>query len=389
MTTEEIITQIQTRHPELSREQILEKLEDKKRKTVGFISDEVLMRMIASEFDVEIKNNEVLTPLMLSLRDLVPGLNNITLIGRIIAIFSPKTFEGARSGKFASLFITDKSGVLRVVLWNDNAGLVESGCLRTGQIIRFAHGYTREDRTGQVELHIGEKSMVEIAPGDVDPHDYPTINKFATKIRDITEVYRNKRVNIIGAVKELFPASTFERRDLTSGRIMRFTLADETGVISVVVWNEKVEDIEQTLRKGVELQIVNAKVKKAIGLSLEIHVDSGTYLEMLPFKEKFFKIADLHEGLTEVNVEAEIATKPLFKDVKTSKEEIVKLASFELKDETGSIWFSAWRNQADSVKNQKVGDKIVIKNVYVKKGFGNQLELATRNTTSIDIHNAN
>jgi hypothetical protein len=110
---------------------------------------------------------------------------------------------------------------------------------------------------------------------------------------------------------------------------------------------------------------------------------------MLPFKEKFFKIADLHEGLTKVNVEAEIATKPLFRDVKTSKEEIVKLASFELKDETGSIWFSAWRNQADSVKNLKVGDKIIIKNVYVKKGFGNQLELATRNTTSIDIHNAN
>jgi ssDNA-binding replication factor A large subunit len=389
MAIEEVIKRIQSRRRELSREQILEKLEDKKRKTGGFISDEVLLRMIASEFGVEIKNNEVLTPLMLSLRDLVPGLNNVTVIGRVVAVFSPKAFEGNRSGKFASLLITDKSGVLRVVLWNDNTGLVESGCLRTGQIIRFAHGYTRDDRTGQVELHIGEKSTVEIAPGDVDPYDYPTIRKFTTKIRDITEVYKNKRVNIIGAVESLFPASSFERQDSTCGKVMRFTLADETGAVSVVVWNEKVDDIEQTLSKGMELQIVNAKVKKAIGGSLEVHVDSGTYLEMLPFKERFFKIADLCEGLTKVNAEAEIATKPLFRDVKTSKGEIIKLVSFELKDETGSVWFSAWRNQADSVKNLKVGDKIVIRNAYVKKGFGNQLELAARNTTSINAHDAN
>jgi DNA polymerase III alpha subunit len=166
---------------------------------------------------------------------------------------------------------------------------------------------------------------------------------------------------------------------------MRFTLADETGVITVIVWNEKVDEIEQTLREGSELQIVNAKVKKAISKGLEVHVDSGTYLEILPFKEKFFKIANLREGSVKVNVEAEIATKPLLRDVKTSKEEIVKLASFELKDETGSIWVSAWRNQADSVKNLKVGDKIIIRKAYVKKGFGNQLELSTRDTTSINI----
>ncbi|HVP93284.1 MAG TPA: OB-fold nucleic acid binding domain-containing protein, partial [Acidobacteriota bacterium] len=225
--------------------------------------------------------------------------------------------------------------------------------------------------------------------GDIDPHDYPTIKKFATKIGNLTEAYRNKRVNIIGIVKELFPASTFERRDLTSGKVMRFTLTDETDVISVVVWNEKVDEIEQTLREGSELQIVNAKVKKAIGKGVEVQVDSGTYLEILPFKEKFYKIADLREGMVKINVEAEIATKPLLRDIKTSKEEIVKLANFELKDETGSIWVSAWRNQADSVKNLKVGDKIIIKNVCIKKGFGNQLELSTRNTTSINIHNAN
>jgi ssDNA-binding replication factor A large subunit len=324
---------------------------------------------------------------MLSLRDLVPGLNAISVIGRVVAVFSPKTFEGTRSGKFASLFIADKTDLLRVILWNDKTGLIESGRLKLGYIIRVSHGYTREDHSGKVELHVGEKAEVEVAPKNVNADDYPTISRFATRIRDITEAYENKRVSITGEVKQLFHASSFERRDASLGKVMRIMLSDETGEISVVVWNDKVDEIEQFARKGVELQIVNAKVKKAMGAGLEIHVDAGTYLGMLSPREKFFKIADLLEGFARVNVEGEVATKPMFRDVKTSKQETVKVASFELKDETGRIWISAWRNQADSAKNLKIGDKLIIKNVHVKKGFSNQLELSTRNTSSIGVHN--
>jgi ssDNA-binding replication factor A large subunit len=164
---------------------------------------------------------------------------------------------------------------------------------------------------------------------------------------------------------------------------MRFTLADETGEIPVVVWNEKANELENVIKKDVKLQVVNAKVKKAINEGLEIHVDAGTYVETLAPEEEFLKIADLREGSNSVNVEGEVVTKPILRDVKTSKGELVKLATFELKDETGRTWVSAWRMHADSVKDLKVGDKIIMKNVYVKKGFGDQLEISTRNTTSI------
>jgi replication factor A1 len=104
--------------------------------------------------------------------------------------------------------------------------------------------------------------------------------------------------------------------------------------------------------------------------------------------QEFLKIADLREVSNSVNVEGEVVTKPILRDVKTFKGELVRLAAFELKDESGKIWVSAWRMHADSVKNLKVGDKIVIKNAYAKKGFGDQLELSTRNATSINILHA-
>lgn len=381
MATEKIIEQIISVHPEISREKILERLEKEKRKTGGLIADGILLRTIAAELDVDIPS-EALMP-TLSIGDLVPGLNDVTVVGRVVAVFPSKTFEGTKSGKVASLLIADKNSILRVALWNDKASLIESGRVKVGQIIRLCHGYTREGYSGRVELHLGDRGEIQINPRDVKAVDYPTISRFVTKIAEITQTYRNKKVNIIGMVENVFPVSTFERKDSSSGKVMRFTLTDETGETSVVVWNEKVDELEKVLKEGVKLQVVNAKVKKAMGKGLEIHVNAGTYVETLTHAEKFLKIGDLKGGLSNVNIEGEVSTMPMLRDVKTSNGELVKLALFELKDETGRMWVSAWGRHTDCVKNLKVGDKVFIKNAYVKKGFGEQPEISTRNTTYI------
>ena len=383
MTAEKIIEQILSKRPEISREDIIERLEKERRKTGGFISDEILLRMIAAEFGVEIAMGTSLPTLLIA--DLIPGLSDISVVGRLVAVFPPKTFNSYKGGKIASLLIADRSGVLRVVLWNDKASLIESDKLKVGQVIRFCHGYTKEGPSGRVELHVGDSGEIQINPNDVEAKDYPNISKFTTRIGQITSAHRNKKVNVMGTVKELYSASTFQRKDSSPGKVMRFTLSDETGEIPVVVWNEKVDELEKTLKRGVGLQIVHAKVKKAMGEGLEIHVDARTYVEKLASSEEFFKIADSKEGLSHVNVEGEVVTKPMFRDVKTSKGELVKLAIFELKDETGKIWVSAWRKHADSLKDLKVGDKVIVKNAFVKKGFGEQVEISTRDATSITI----
>jgi len=383
MTAKKTIEQILTRHPEISREQLLEKLDKEKTKTGSFISDDVLLRMIAAECGVEV-SKEAQTSI-LSIRDLIPGLNDVTVIGRVVAVFPSRTFKANKNGKVASLLIADENSILRIVLWNDKAEVMESGKVKVGHITRFSHGYTKENYGGRVELHIRKRSEMEINPKDVEAKDYPTISKFITKIGEITQNHKNKRVNITGTVKKLFPISTFTRRDSSSGKVERFIFADETGETPVVVWNEKVDELEETLRKGVKLQLVNARAKKTTGKSLEIHVNSQTYVEAIKPKESFSKIANLKENLKHVNVKGTIVTKQMPRNVKTSRAEIVKLAVFEVKDDTGKIWVSAWRKHADTVSNLKVGDKVIIKNAYVKKGFGEQLEISTRDKTIITI----
>lgn len=384
MKIEQAIAQILSACPWISKDEILNRLEKERHRTGGLISDEALLKMIAAEFGCTTSKSET-SALALSLKDLISGLNDVTAVGRILAIFPPKSYEKATKGRLVSLLVADKSGALRVVLWNDKATLVESGKLKVGGIVRFMHGYTRADPSGNIELHLGENGEVETDPHGVQEKNYPGISKFATKIGDINKAQTNKRVNITGQVKKMFPSSTFERQDSSKGKVMRFILDDDTGEIPIVVWNEKVDELEKMLEPDLEMQIVNARIKKAMNEGLEVNIDSAAYVGPLTQTGEFSKIADLKEGQGNVNVEGEVVTKPLIRNVKTSREENLTLASFELKDETGKIWVSAWRRHADFAHDLKPGIKIVIKNAYVKKGFAEQLEISTRNVTSIAV----
>lgn len=368
----------------ISRQEVLERLAIEKRKTGGLISDEALLRMIAVDLGIEVLPNGALEP-ALCLGDLIPGLSNVSIVGRVVALFAPRAFNRNRSGKIASLLVTDQSGLLRVVLWNGKTSLIESGTVKVGQIVRFSHGYTREDHAGRVELHIGERGEIETKPSGVQAKDYPTINKFLTKIGKLTDEDKRRRVNIMGAVQRVSPVSTFDRQDSSSGKVMRFVLTDETGEIPVVVWNDKVDELEKLLGNRGRVQIVSAKVKKALAEGLELHVDAATYVEVVEPTEEYMKIADLKQGLNHVKVEGEVLAEPTLRDVKTSKGEIVKLAVFELRDETGKIWVSAWREHALSAKSLKTGDKVVMKDAYVKSGFAGQLEMSTRDCSCIIV----
>ncbi len=213
--------------------------------------------------------------------------------------------------------------------------------------------------------------------------EYPSIDRFATKIREITRTHRN--IHVTGVVKKIFPSSTFTRSDTSAGTVLRLMLADCTGEIPVVVWNEKAEELEKTLKLNACLELVNAKVKAGSNGVFEVHVDSYTYVGVSAATEQLTKIASLTENLNGVNVEGEVSTVPESKEVTTSKGETVKLAVFELRDDTGAVRVSAWRKHAEAVVCLKVGDCLLVENAYVRRGFGEKLELSTRDATCITV----
>ncbi len=381
MTTQDIIEKILAKNPEISQEQILEKLKAEKSRTGGLLGDETLLRLIAAKYGVEVQQNTVHNNGNLSTSRLFAGLNDVTVAGRLIAVYPVRTFEGEKSGKFATLMVADNGGVLRVVLWNDKADLVEKGELKAEQAVRLLHGYTREDRYGRVELHLGVKSQIEIEPKE-KASEYPTIDKFTTKIGSLSKTSGN--VHLSGTVKTVLGVTSFTRSDSSDGTVMRFALADDSGEVTVVAWNEKAQELEKTLKVNACLQLVNAKVKETQNGGLEVHVDSNTYVNVQAAALQLTKIANLTENQS-VNVEGAVSTGPESKEVTTSKGETVKLTVFELKDDSGVVRVSAWRQHAEALNGLKIGDKLLLENAYVKKGFGDKMELTTRTATVASV----
>jgi len=381
MTTQDIIEKILAKNPEISQEQILEKLKAEKSRTGGLLGDDTLLRLIAAKYGVEVQQNTVHNNGNLSTSRLFAGLNDVTVAGRLIAVYPVRTFEGEKSGKFATLMVADNGGVLRVVLWNDKADLVEKGELKAEQAVRLLHGYTREDRYGRVELHLGVKSQIEIEPKE-KASEYPTIDKFTTKIGSLSKTSGN--VHLSGTVKTVLGVTSFTRSDSSDGTVMRFALADDSGEVTVVAWNEKAQELEKTLKVNACLQLVNAKVKETQNGGLEVHVDSNTFVNVQAAALQLTKIANLTENQS-VNVEGAVSTGPESKEVTTSKGETVKLTVFELKDDSGTVRVSAWRQHAEALNGIKIGDKLLFENAYVKKGFWDKMELTTQAATVASV----
>jgi replication factor A1 len=163
MIAKEIIDAILARHPELSEQQIQETLQQERVRSGGLLGDETLLRLIAARNGVEVPQQKTVFSEILPSGRLFAGLNDVSVEGRLIAVFPARSFNGGeKSGKFANLLMVDDDSILRVVLWNDKAEVIENGELHAGQIVRFLHGYTREDRYGKVELHLGGKSRIEV-----------------------------------------------------------------------------------------------------------------------------------------------------------------------------------------------------------------------------------
>jgi replication factor A1 len=280
MTTQTLINEILAKTPQLNQAELMARIETERAKTGGLLGDETLLRLIAAKLGVQVEQNQFVNNSILSSAKLFAGLYDVTVAGRLVAVFPVKTFQGElNSGKFATLMLGDHDGLLRVVLWNEKAELIEKGELKPGQAVRLLHGYTKNDRSGKPELHMSTKSLIELQP-EAKTEDYPPIENFTAKISSINGGSGN--VHILGTVKAVYGKNGFHKSDNTDGVVMRLAFRDDTGETVVVVWNEKVDEIEKALRDSPRLLLVNARVKEAQGGAFEVHVDSNTYVNTQP-----------------------------------------------------------------------------------------------------------
>jgi len=386
--TERIIETILTQRRDLTREKLLSLIEDKKKQAGDLLSDEGATRLVAQELLVEMEAKRMAE---IRIVDLVTGLNDVTVTGRVMVVWPAQEFRKSdgSTGKIMRFLLADRTGKIDCAAWNAKAERLEQEELIEGKIVKVAHGYTREGLAGSVELHCGDRSDIIISPTEVIDADYPKFEELFGNIAGIT--LDKKEVNVIGVVKSEPKLFTFQRQG-EEGYVLRIRIADRTGTVAVVVWNEKVGEIRDLKRDDV-LQVINGKVKKDLSGFPEIHVDKRSKVEI--FKERptylqapasrFTKIAALKPTMRGIDLLVRVVRVGEQRELKRPTGETTRVGGLLVNDNTGLTRISLWDEHAKLLEHIREGDALLIEEASTRERAG-EISINVGKTSSVTVN---
>jgi len=166
----------------------------------NLVSKEGAAHIVANELGVKLLDD--LDKKDIQIKNLLPGLRSVNVIGRVTRVFPVKEWEkGERKGKVGSFVITDGTGTSRVVLWNDQTDMLEKE-VKLGVILRITSAFVKEGNFGP-ELHLRDKSKIEFNPEGV------TIDAPERKRVKISEIEPDQWVTFRAAVVDYIKRDPF------------------------------------------------------------------------------------------------------------------------------------------------------------------------------------
>ena len=139
----------------LEKEEISRRVEAKRAKLAGLISQEGAAQIVAAELGINFDNEK------LKINELLSGMRKVNVVGKVINLFPVRTFTTKKGdeGKVANLFLADETSNVKVVLWDLNhIELIEKGIVDKDKIIEIVNGSMRDN-----EIHLGSFSEFKLS----------------------------------------------------------------------------------------------------------------------------------------------------------------------------------------------------------------------------------
>ena len=244
----------------------------------------------------------------------------IDIVGRILSLEDPREFQRDDSsvGIVRSALFADESGKVRLSFWNEKA----EGDYAVGEAYRIENARTRLGMYS-VDLNIGGGSrIIRLSEEEASARFIPelaTLEKAIYDYKKIEDLDEDEEDTIIiGRVIELNDIRNFDRDNGDTGSVRNIEIADDTGSIRVVLWDD---DAKMDLEIGQPLKLQNPRLSLDMDNRLQATVSGGTTvldpsekeLEELPSQEELMEsifvekpIESLLEDDTNVHITATI-----------------------------------------------------------------------------------
>jgi replication factor A1 len=367
-----IIENILSKRRDLNEDEVLSLIEQKKMEGKGLLSDEGAARLVAEELLIRTHGRELGR---MQVKDLVSGLNDVTISGRVLLAWPAKQFErrDGTPGRVMNLVLVDKTGRVRCALWDRHADTASRAGDLQSKIIRIGHAYTRQGIGGNPEINAGERSSIELDPPDIPNVDFPKFEELFISVGEITP--ETNYVNTIGVVQADPRLYSFTKEDRV-GSVLRTVIADESGSINVAAWNERAEELRD-IKKGDILQVVNARPRLDTNARPELHIEARSqavilaappeYLKMPT--PKIHKIIELTPQTGSADLFVRVLAKGMPREFKRPSGD-VSVSSLLVADNTGIASLSLWDDKAQLVNQLSEGDSIRVSGVSIRERLG-------------------
>jgi|SRR3989344_325258 len=144
----------------LKKEEVNRRIEAKRAKLSGLISQEGAAQIVAAELGVNFENEK------LKIDELLAGMRKVNTSGKIINLFPVRTFKTQKGdeGKVLNLIIADETSNIKVVLWDTNhISLIEEGKIKENDVVELFNASMREN-----ELHLGSFSEIKKSKEEIN-----------------------------------------------------------------------------------------------------------------------------------------------------------------------------------------------------------------------------
>ncbi|MFX1411593.1 MAG: OB-fold nucleic acid binding domain-containing protein [Promethearchaeota archaeon] len=251
----------------------------------GFMSKQAILILIAKEHGLtvhgssveaaiyqEVENGIDYNDFIIPISKIIENMNNIVITGRIVKKFNKKEFlkKDGSLGMVGSFIIADSSGQIKIVVWNEQAEIMDNEYFNEGQVIQVIGGYSKKGLKEEFEVHLSKKGRIVLSPKSIDSinllenlkHQEMIIEQKNSKIM-IKDLYNKE--GFIRAITGIAQIEEFKEITLKNGEktfLLKLILTDDSSSIKVLVWGMYAVESLKILSNGNSVQLSNVLLKE-------------------------------------------------------------------------------------------------------------------------------
>ncbi len=276
---ETLIGELLQQKPELSRDEVLRRVEEKKRTVgAGYLTDQGALFLVAGELGVSLRKGDASSDM--TIKDLYIGANDVTVVARVLAVYPEATYnrKDGGKGKYQRITLFDGRSSVRLTVWEEGLEQVAKLGLQADTTVRVANAYVKQGLDGKPNLNLGKRGRIEVLVDEKTASKLPSISAVAQKLPSLTK--EEQFVALECVVNSEPRYSEFVRSDGSGGSLFQFGARGGGGKETrIVIWSPSARP---ELRPGQTVRITNVRARRSNSGDFEVHGDAGSAIVMGP-----------------------------------------------------------------------------------------------------------